>query len=334
MMQVGDLWTLKQGSANFDRLFGYSIGFYGVWITHIGRQMKLLERLSAHPMTIDELIFTTRLYSPAVRAWCSAAYSYGLITKKKGKLRLKKQMKAMLVDKTSPHYLCGQFSYLALRSLEYGAFEELFNSGKTRKMTSSALTAIEQATEWDHYVFLATVRRHRKLHEVLSKGGRLLDVGCGTGSLLTKMLKKYPKSSFVGIDPSEKAVAMAHKIADGKPITITKQAGESMKFANEFDIVYLGEALYAARNKKKVISNCWRALKKEGTIAILEGLLPKSPYGPSATQLIMGMQLDFALHGHKFMTKKEITILLNRRFSRVRFEDLGGHVHLITATKQ
>jgi hypothetical protein len=34
------------------------------------------------------------------------------------------------------------------------------------------------------------------------------------------------------------------------------------------------------------------------------------------------------------MTKKEITILLNRKFSRARFEDLGGHVYLITATKQ
>jgi SAM-dependent methyltransferase len=333
MAEVDDLRTLKQGSADFNRLLGYSIGFYGVWIAHVGRQMELFDRLSACPMTIDELIFTTGLYSQAIRAWCSAAFSYGLITKKKGKLQLKKQMKAMLVDKTSPHYLCGQFSYLALRSIKYGAFEDLFKSGKTRKITPSALTAIEQATEWDHYLFLAAVRRHRKLHQVLSKGSRLLDVGCGTGSLLTKMHEEYPKSSLVGIDPSQKAVAMARKIADGKPITITKQAGESMKFANEFEIVYLGESLYAARDKIKVISNCWRALKKDGTIAILEGLLPESEYGTGASLLIMGMQLDFALHGHKFMTKREITMLLNSRFSKARFEDLGGHVYLVTATK-
>jgi ubiquinone/menaquinone biosynthesis C-methylase UbiE len=333
MAQVDDLPTLKHGSADFDRLLGYSIGFYGVWIAHIGRQMKLFDRLSACPMTIDELIFTTGLHSPAVRAWCSAAYSYGLITKNKGKLQLKKQMKAMLVDKISPQYLGGQFSYLALKSLEYSAFEQLFKSGRSRKMSSSALTAIEQATEWDHYVFVAAVRRHRKLHQVLSKGCRLLDVGCGTGSLLTKMLEEYPKSSLVGIDPSQKAVATARKIADGKPITITKQAGESMKFANEFEIVYLGESLYAARDKIKVVSNCWRALKKDGTIAILEGLLPESKYGTRASRLIMGMQLDFALDGHTFMTKKEITMLLNSRFSRARFKDLGGHVYLVTATK-
>jgi ubiquinone/menaquinone biosynthesis C-methylase UbiE len=331
MAQV-DLPQLKQRSADFARLWGYSIGFYGVWIAHIGRQMKLLDCLSAGPMTTDELIFTTRLYSPAVRAWCSAAQSYGLITKKKGKLQLKKQMKVMLVDKKSPDYLGGQFSYLALRSLEYGAFEELFKSGKTLKMTST-LSAIEQATDWDHYAFLAAVQRHRKLRKLLSKGCKLLDVGCGTGSLLAKIHKQYPRSSLVGIDPSEKAVSMARKIANGKSITIMKQAGESMKFANEFEIVYLGESLYAARDKMKVVSNSWRALKKDGTIAMVEGVLPESKLEAGASRLIMGMQLDFALQGHKFMTKKQIALLLNSKFSRTRFEDLGGYVYLVTASK-
>jgi ubiquinone/menaquinone biosynthesis C-methylase UbiE len=178
----------------------------------------------------------------------------------KGKLHMKKQMKEMLVDKTSPHYLGGQYSYLGLTSLEYGAFEQMFKSGKTRKMSSSPLDAIEQATKWDHHLFLAAARRCRKLHEVLSEGCRLLDVGCGSGSLLTKMLEEYTKSNLVGIDPSQKAVAIARKRGDGKPITIRKGAGESMKLADEFEIVHLGESLYAARDKLKVISNYWRAL--------------------------------------------------------------------------
>lgn len=239
----------------------------------------------------------------------------------------------MLLEKKSPDYLGGQFSYLALRSLEYGAFEQLFKSGTTLEMTST-LSAIEQGTDWDHHAFLAAIRRHRKLCQLLSKGCRLLDVGCGTGSLLAKMHKQYPDSSLVGIDTSEKAVSVARKIANGKPITIMKQAGESMKFANEFEIVYLGESLYAARDKMKVVSNSWRALKKDCTIAIVEGvLLAKTNFEADASRLIMGMQLDFALQGHKFMTKKEIALLLNSRFSRIRFEDLGGYVYLVTATK-
>lgn len=281
-------------------------------------------------MSTSELISATKMHPLAVQAWCSAAVSYGLLSKKKGRLYLKSGMKALLLDKKNPEYLGGQFSYLALRSLEYGAFEDLFKSGKTHKMSSS-LDAIEHATDWDHYAFLAAVRRDKMLRQLLSRGCRLLDVGCGTGSLLAKVRNEYPKSSFVGIDPSEKAVARARKVA-AQSIKVMKKTGESMTFENEFDIVYIGESLYAASDKKKVVSNCYRALKKGGTIAIVEGLLPESELQRDDNRLIMGMQLDFALQGYTFMTKTEIIKLLEK-FSKIRLQDLGGSVYLVTAKK-
>jgi ubiquinone/menaquinone biosynthesis C-methylase UbiE len=324
---------LKHSSTDFARLWKYSVGFYGVWIAHIGRQMKLFDQLAARPLSIEELIINTKLNPPAVRAWCSAAQAYRLIIARNGKLQLKKQMRRMLVDRASPEYLGGQFSYLALRSLEYRAFEELFKSGKTRKMKST-LSAVEQATDWDHYAFFAAARRHEKLHRLLSKGCRLLDVGCGTGSMLAKIHREYPKSSLFGVDPSDRAVAIARQRAGAKPITFIKVRGESMKFADEFDIVFLGESLYSIKDKERVVSNCWRALKKDGTIVIVEGLLPDSKFDSAESQLIMGMQLDFALQGQKSMNKKDIVVLLNSRFSKMYFHELGGDVYLVTATKK
>ncbi|AFU58768.1 putative methyltransferase [Candidatus Nitrososphaera gargensis Ga9.2] len=324
--------VMKARSAGFARLWGYSVGFYGVWLAHIGRQTGLLERIAHRPVSVDELVSATKMHPPAVQAWCSAAIAYGLVSEKKDKkMYLKPEMKIMLLDRKNPDYLGGQFSYLALRSLEYGAFQDLFRLGRTREM-SYTLGAIEQATDWDHYSFLTAIRRDKKMSRLLSQGCRLLDVGCGTGSLLAKMCAEYPKSSFVGIDPCDKAVAAARKIAKGKPIKIIKQAGESMVFENEFDIVYLGESLYAARDKQKVVSNCRHALEKGGTIAIVEGLLPESRLHGDDSRLIMGMQLDFALQGYRFMTKKEVARLL-AKFSRVRFKALGGSVYLVTAIK-
>ena len=85
--------------------------------------MRLFDHLDTNPMSVEELITNTKLYPAAVRAWCSAAQAYQLIVPKNGKLQMKKQVKRILVDKTNSEYLGGQFSYLALRSLEYGAFE-------------------------------------------------------------------------------------------------------------------------------------------------------------------------------------------------------------------
>ncbi len=66
----------------------------------------------------------------------------------------------------------------------------------------------------------------------------------------------------------------------------------------------------------------------------MEGLLPRSKLNNAARQLIMGMQLDFALQGQMFMNKDDIALLLNNRFSNTRFEDLGGNVYLVTAMKK
>jgi 2-polyprenyl-3-methyl-5-hydroxy-6-metoxy-1,4-benzoquinol methylase len=324
---------LNRQSNTFSRLWDYSVGFYGVWIAHIGRHTKLLYELADRPMTIEELIVATRLYPTAVRAWCSAALAYHFIVIKDGKLHLEEQMRAILVDNKKPEYIGGQFSYLALRSLEYGGLEEFFKLGKTSS-TFSTVHAEEQATDWDHYTFLAAARHQKKLHTLLSKGCGLLDVGCGTGRFLAKIYKEYPRSRLVGIEPSNKALSLARQIAAGKPITLMNMSAESMKFADEFEIVFLCESLYTMKDKKRVLSNCWRALKNGGTIVIIEGLLPESNRDHEANQLIMGMQLDFALQGHRFMDKTEIRSLMKRAFSKIRVRDLGGNVYLITATKK
>lgn len=332
-MAQTELSYLNYQSTNFTRLWHYSLGFYGVWIAHIGRQMKLFNQLAERPMTVEELVIATKLYPAALRDWCSAAEAYQFIVAIDGKLQIKEHMKRILIEKDSPDYLGGQFSYLALRSLGYGEFEELFKSGKTRN-TLSSLDAIKQATDWDHYALLTIVRHQKKLHSVLSNGCRLLDVGCGTGGLLSKICKEYPKSELVGIDPSNKALSLARQIAGGKPITLANMSAESMTFAADFEIVFLCESLYTMKDKERVVSNCWRALKDHGTIVIVEGLLPESKQDYATSQLIMGMQLDFTLQGHRFMNKTEIRSLLKRRFSRIHFQDLGGNVYLVTAAKK
>ena len=107
-----------------------------------------------------------------------------------------------------------------------------------------------------------------------------------------------------------------------------------MKFSEEFDVVYLGESLYAARNQQRVVSNCHRALKKGGILAIMEGLLPESNLQSNENRLIMGMQLDFALQGYQFMTAKRIARLLKAAgFGKTQFTDLGGALYLVTATR-
>lgn len=295
--------------------------------------MGLLDILAIRPMTVGELATTCRLYAPATEAWCSAAVAYRFIVKSTGgRLSLAKGMESLLTDKMNADYLGGQISYLALRSLEYGAFERLFRSGKTKSMSAN-FDAIEEATHWDHYAFLRAIRKDRRLHDLLSDGCKFADIGCGTGSLIIKLCRVYPNSVYHGIDPSIVAVRTARQVLKGQPATIEKKKAEEMNLAKEFDIVYLGESLYAVDNKALVLTNCYRSLREAGTLVILEGLVPDRMVTENDL-LISGMQLDFALQGHKFMTKRELKGLLkNSGFKKATFKPLGGSVFLVSGTK-
>lgn len=313
----------------FKRLWGYSVGFYGVWVAHVGRRTGLFEAIAKNPITADALAEQRGLDRNAVSTWCSAAESLGFLKRRGKKVFVPPRMKEMLLDKKSPLYLGGQFSYLALRSLDYGALEDLIKTGKKREMASS-FDAIVEATDWDHHAFMSAAKRGR-LRKILSKRCKVLDVGCGTGTFIEKMLHEYPRSSFVGVEPSE-AAHKAMEMAAGKPVEILRQTGEQMSFENEFDLVYLGESLYAASAKQTIISSCLRALKKSGMIAIVEGLIQEKADDEST--LIMGMQLDFALQGYCFMTRKEMTSLLKEAgFAKIAFVDFGGSLYLVTAEK-
>jgi ubiquinone/menaquinone biosynthesis C-methylase UbiE len=167
----------------------------------------------------------------------------------------------------------------------------------------------------------------------LTKGCTFADIGCGTGTLIEKLCKKYPRSRFVGIDPSKHAVALARKRLKGKRATIMRLNAERLSVVDEFDIIYLGESLYAASDRGVFLAKCYQSLVAGGMIMILEGLLPEGKVKQEEL-LIMGMQLDFALQGLQFLTKTELGKLLRRTgFTRIAFRSLGGSVYLTSAEK-
>jgi len=60
----------------------------------------------------------------------------------------------------------------------------------------------------------------------LNVGDRLLDVGCGTGSLLIDLAKSCPDTELIGIDPDEQALAAARAKA--------REGGVSVQFIPGF----------------------------------------------------------------------------------------------------
>ena len=56
----------KARSAEFKKMWGYSVGFYGVWVAHVGRKAGLFEAIAKRPISPADLAVQAKLDQKAV----------------------------------------------------------------------------------------------------------------------------------------------------------------------------------------------------------------------------------------------------------------------------
>ncbi len=319
---------------NIKGLEAVALGFATVWTAHLGRRYGILQRLAMARGSLGAagIARACGLHPPAAAAWLEAAHALGLVERTGGRYRLTRTQRALLVDEEDPRYLGGQFSYLALRSLDYGGFDGLFLHGAVpAPRTTHLAEAAHEATKWDHTLFMEVfLPRFPGVRSLLSRGARVLDMGCGTGEWNLRMAKVFRKSRFVGIDPNRSAVGLARRRARELKVNARAEfvvgAGASVRRLGSFDLVFMGEVLYGLQAKARVLRDCRGILRTPGYLVIAEGLIDRrsNPREP-LNQILRAMDMDFALQGARLLSKPDLMALLGEAgFRTPRFLHGGG----------
>ncbi|HEG43305.1 MAG TPA: class I SAM-dependent methyltransferase [Phycisphaerales bacterium] len=115
------------------------------------------------------------------------------------------------------------------------------------------------------------------LKDVLSqpwapKGGRVIELGCGTGPILRRVCKKG--FSGIGIDISKTAIAMAKEQSKGLDIKFRQGdvCNLNVKSLGKFDLVIDGLCLHCiteSKDRKAYLSNVFNILKDGGLFVLL-----------------------------------------------------------------
>ncbi len=107
----------------------------------------------------------------------------------------------------------------------------------------------------------------------IQDGWTMLDVGCGGGFTIRRLLKRSKDAQVYGIDISEESVAKAKKVnADvlEKQVFVTLGSAEKLPYENEkFDLVTAIETVYFWPNLPGCLQEVHRVLKPGGKFAIL-----------------------------------------------------------------
>ncbi|MEC5387482.1 methyltransferase domain-containing protein [Uliginosibacterium sp. H3] len=105
----------------------------------------------------------------------------------------------------------------------------------------------------------------------VSAGQRILDVGCGTGRLGEYAASELlgPHGEVIGIEPLALRVDIARRRASPNHQVSVGRAEDLSQFADaSFDVVYLNSVYHWLQDKKPVLAEAFRVLKRGGRLGI------------------------------------------------------------------
>src|SRR6266496_3849109 len=108
----------------------------------------------------------------------------------------------------------------------------------------------------------------------LEAGGRVLDVGCGTGRVCVAVAKEFPKTHVTGLDPDEESIRQARAIAAGAGladrIRFLATTAEDFRSADRFDLITACDCLHDFAAPERTLEKLRAMLDPEGTLFIVE----------------------------------------------------------------
>lgn len=107
----------------------------------------------------------------------------------------------------------------------------------------------------------------------IQDGWTMLDIGCGGGATLQRLLKRSKDAQVYGIDISEESVAKAKKVNEevlDKQVFVTQGSAEKLPYEDgKFDLVTAVETVYFWPNLPNCLQEVCRVLKSGGKFAIM-----------------------------------------------------------------
>jgi ubiquinone/menaquinone biosynthesis C-methylase UbiE len=109
----------------------------------------------------------------------------------------------------------------------------------------------------------------------IKAGFRLLDIGCGTGSMAVTIKRMHPAAEVVGIDPDPSALSVAERKAKRAGLSVEFDRGfaDHMPYADaSFDRVFSSFMFHhlAADEKAATLGEICRVLKPNGSLHLLD----------------------------------------------------------------
>ena len=146
-----------------------------------------------------------------------------------------------------------------------------------------------------------------------------LDLGCGTGEMMKRILQQNGDKTLYGIDLSEKMLEVAREKL-GNEVNLVLGDSENLPFSdNFFDVVYCNDSFHHYPAPQNVLREVNRVLKPGGTF------LMGDCWQPFVGRVIMNFYMRHSKEGDvKIYSEAELVSMLSAYFHNVSWEQVGN----------
>jgi ubiquinone/menaquinone biosynthesis C-methylase UbiE len=142
-----------------------------------------------------------------------------------------------------------------------------FNQNRDAVTQQYAKLARDYDSRWSFYVQATTQATIHRLPSVL---GSTLDIGCGTGALLSRLVAEFPESAFTGVDASTEMLELARTRLPAN-VSLDTCWAEDLPFDDcSFDTIVSCNMFHFIRCPDAALDEMFRVLRPGGTLVITD----------------------------------------------------------------
>lgn len=243
---------------------------------HLGDRLGLYRAMSgAAPITAADLATRTGLHQRWLLEWLRSQAAAGLVDTADGEVfELSPEAEAVLADEAgSLWFAAGAFQGGVAAPDVVDRLAEAFRTGvglSYDDLGPSAAHGVERMLgPWSRLALVPRVLPGLDgAVQRLQRGGRVADIGCGSGVALFAMAKAFPNSSFEGFDPSQHAIHRARTELNSTGLAnVVFHVAEAADLpeAPTYDLLLTLDCIHDMTRPADAIAAIRRAIAPDGT---------------------------------------------------------------------